>query len=27
VAGTFQKLLEQEGFEVERFNPNKGMEG
>jgi beta-N-acetylhexosaminidase len=27
VADTFQKLLEQESFEVERFNPNKGMEG
>ncbi len=27
VSDSFTKLLEQEGFEVERFNPNKGMEG
>jgi beta-N-acetylhexosaminidase len=27
VAETFQKLLEGEGFSMERFNPNKGMEG
>jgi beta-N-acetylhexosaminidase len=27
VSDTFAKLLEQEGFEVERFNPNRGMEG
>lgn len=27
VAETFQKLLELEGFQVERFNPNQGMEG
>lgn len=27
VADSFVKLLEQEGFEVERFNPNQGMEG
>jgi beta-N-acetylhexosaminidase len=27
VAETFAKLLEQEGFDVERFNPNRGMEG
>lgn len=27
VADTFHKLLEQEGFEVGRFNPHQGMEG
>jgi beta-N-acetylhexosaminidase len=27
VSDTFAKLLEQEGFDVERFNPNRGMEG
>jgi beta-N-acetylhexosaminidase len=27
VSDTFAKLLEQEGFVIERFNPNKGREG
>lgn len=27
VAGTWKSMLEQEGFEVDLFNPNKGLEG
>jgi beta-N-acetylhexosaminidase len=27
IAGTWKRMLEQEGFEVDLFNPNKGLEG